>query len=413
MRGIEGTWLLTGEADREPIRDGAVVLDAHERVLALGPSAELRAHFADAAWERHAAILTPGLVNAHLHLELSALRGEVKGGYGFVPWLTSFLDARQRLSPEQDREAIDDAVGELLRTGTVAIGEVTNSLASVDGLRGVPILARVFHEVFGLRRETAKVMLGMAKQRRAEIALPANVSYTLAPHTPYTLHPDALRELVMEGTRDDHVTSLHLAEHAAERAFLMTGGGPFAEFMAMRDTTPLDWTAPAVDSVRHADAHGALGPNVMAVHVADARADEIALIAERRMPVVLCPRSNLFISVKLPPLTELLNAGIRPALGTDSLASSPSLDVLADAAALHARFSGVAPRVLFAMATSFGARALRLDHQVGALRVGLTPGVLAFDLLAPVADPERHVVSDARRPRRVLARPSAQIEARP
>lgn len=412
MRGITGSWLLTGEVDREPIRDGAVVLDDQGKVIAVGPSVELQARHHAARWETHNAVLTPGLVNAHTHLELSGLRGEVAGGHGFVPWLQKYLPANQRLKPSENREAIDDGVGELLRAGTVAVGDVSNSLASIDALRGVPMLARVFHEVFGLRRDTAETMLAMAKQRRAELgALPANVSYTLAPHTPYTLHPEVLKVLVREGVMNAP-TSLHLAEHPAERAFLMTGSGPFADFVSHGPFSPLDWNAPGLDSVRHADVCGALGPDVIAVHVTDARADEIALLAERGVPVVLCPRSNLFIEVKLPPLTEILAAGIQPGLGTDSLASCPSLDVLADAAALHARFPTVAPRLLLAMATSFGARALRLDHHVGALRVGLTPGVLAFAHEGPApSDPERFVIRDARRPRQVLSRPTTTIEA--
>lgn len=412
MRGIAGSWVLTGDAAQEPIRDGAVVLDDQERIVAVGPSEALKAQHGKARWESQRAILTPGLVNAHTHLELSGLRGEVTGGHGFVPWLQKYLPANQRLKPSENREAIDDGVGELLRSGTVAVGDVSNSLASIDALRGVPILARVFHEVFGLRRDTAETMLAMAKQHRATLEpLPSNVSCTLSPHTPYTLHPDYLRMLAREGSSQGP-TSLHLAEHPAERAFLMTGSGPFATFVQNGPFSPLDWQPPGVDAVRHADACGALGPDVIAVHVTDARPDEIALLAERRVPVVLCPRSNLFIEVKLPPLIDLLNAGIQPGLGTDSLASCPSLDVLADAASLHARFPSVAPRLLLAMATSFGAHALRLDHQVGALRVGLTPGVLALAHEGPApSDPERFVISDARRPRQVLSRPSKTIEA--
>lgn len=412
MRGIVGSWLLTGDVDREPIRDGAVVLDAQEQIVAVGPSAELKARHSSAQWESHAAVLTPGLVNAHTHLELSGLRGEVAGGHGFVPWVQKFIEARSRRKPEQDREAIDEGVGELLRSGTVAVGDVSNSLASIEALRDVPILARVFHEVFGMRRDTGETMLAMARQQRAELAvLPSNISYTLAPHTPWTLHPDLLSTLVRDGIVNPP-TSLHLAEHAAERAFLMTGGGPIGEFVRGGPFSPLDWEPPGLDPIRHADACGALRSDVIAVHVTDARPDEIALLAQRGVPVVLCPRSNLFIEVKLPPLSDLLSAGIQPGLGTDSLASCPSLDVLADAAALHARFPTVAPRLLLAMATSFGARALRLDHQVGALRVGLTPGVLAFQHEGPApSDPERFVIRDARRPRQLLSRPSKTLKA--
>jgi cytosine/adenosine deaminase-related metal-dependent hydrolase len=127
--------------------------------------------------------------------------------------------------------------------------------------------------------------------------------------------------------------------------------------------------------------------------------------------VVLCPRSNLHIEVLLPPLPQLLAAGVRPALGTDSLASSPSLDVLDEARALLARFPRVAPRVLLAMATSFGAEALGLGERVGRLVPGLSPGVVAFEHTgAAPADPERFVLSHAPLRRRVLARPSGPGE---
>lgn len=414
MRGIVGSWLLTGDPDREPIRDGAVVLDDSERVVAVGPANELRERYAEARWENHAAILTPGLVNAHTHLELSGLRGEVAGGHGFVPWVQKFMAARERLQPEHNRESIDDGVGELLRSGTVAVGDISNTLASVEALRGVPILARVFNEVFGMRRDTAEAMLVAARTRRNEIGeLPSNVTCTLAPHTPWTLHPEMLSTVVKEGLTHPP-TSLHLAEHASERAFLMSGGGPVGDWIRGAPFSPLDWEPPGTDAIRHAQERGALHPDVIAVHVTDARPEEIALLAERGVSVVLCPRSNLFIEVKLPPLTDLLKAGIQPGLGTDSLASCPSLDVLADAAALHARFASVSPRLLLSMATHFGARALKLDHQVGMLREGLVPGVLAFPHEGPApTDPERFVVSDARRPRQLLSRPARTLEAAP
>jgi cytosine/adenosine deaminase-related metal-dependent hydrolase len=124
--------------------------------------------------------------------------------------------------------------------------------------------------------------------------------------------------------------------------------------------------------------------------------------------VVLCPRSNLHIEVKLPPLLELLQAGILPGLGTDSLASCASLDVLEDARALFERFPSVAPRTLIAMATSFGAGVLDLSDRVGSLRPGLAPGVLAFEhAAAPPQDPERFVLSRAPLRRTRLAEPEA------
>jgi cytosine/adenosine deaminase-related metal-dependent hydrolase len=406
VRGIAASWLITGKPDEAPIAGGAVVLDARGVVLAVGAADDLRGSFPAARWSDERAILMPGLVNAHTHLELSALRGHTRSGGGFGPWVASMMEKRDALAPEQDVEAIDAAVSELLRAGTAAVGEVTNTLASVEALGSAPLLGRIFHEIFGMRRETADAMRGFARQARAGITLPANLSCVPAPHTLYSLHPAAARGIVDEARAAEGLTSLHLSEHAAERAFLRDGTGPFADFLRARNVSEADWAPPGCAPVEYAERLGVLGPDVLAVHLAATSADELARVAAARAPVVLCPRSNLFIELKLPPLYEMLAAGLEPALGTDSLASNTSLDVLAEASALKDRFPQVDPLKLLAMATWYGARALRLEHRVGALAKGLAPGVIAFDLDRTVDDPARHVLRSPPLPRRVLVRPA-------
>lgn len=408
MRGITATWLLLGDAESAPVRDGAVVLDDAERIVAVGPSSVLQRDFTAACWTRHEAVLTPGLVNAHTHLELSALRGEVPGGKGFVPWVDALVTTRAKHSPEADSEAIELGVSELLQAGVVLVGDVSNSLAAVDALGAVPMLGCVFHEVFGMRKDTGEVTLGLARQAKAaRQSWPANLRYALAPHTAYTLHPDVLREIV-HAADGGGLTSLHLAEHAAERAFLQTGGGAFADWLRTRNVSALDWTAPGCDPVRYAQRLGVLGPQLLVVHLCDAHPDELELVAAAKSPVVLCPRSNLHIELKLPPLLDLLRCGLRPALGTDSLASNASLDPLAEARALHQRFPTVSPRQLLAMATSYGAQALGYAALLGRLAPGLAPGVLAFEHSpgAAPSDPERYVIENAHAPRIMLSRPA-------
>jgi cytosine/adenosine deaminase-related metal-dependent hydrolase len=292
----------------------------------------------------------------------------------------------------------------------VAVGEVSNRLASSAVLSTLPIAGCVFHEVFGLRQDTAELTLGSARQERAQFgAWPAQLRYALAPHTVYTLHPAIARQILALVRADGGKarSSLHLAEHASERAFLQSGAGPFAEWLAARQTSPLDWQAPGCDPVQHAGDLGALAPDVIAVHLTDARPDEIRRIAQAGNPVVLCPRSNLHIELKLPPLLEILHAGIRPGLGTDSLASNASLDPLAEARALHQRFPSAPPAQLLAMASGWGAAALGWDGLLGRLEPGLFPGVIAFQHgPARPADPERFVLQNERAERQIVSRPN-------
>jgi cytosine/adenosine deaminase-related metal-dependent hydrolase len=328
-----------------------------------------------------------------VHLELSVLRGHTRSGGGFGPWVASMMQKRAELAPEQDLEAIDAGVSELLRAGTVAVGEVSNTLASVEALGSAPLLGRVFHEVFGMRRETAQAMRALAEQARRTIAhWPAQLSYALAPHTLYSLHPESARELADAARASGQRSSLHLSEHAAERAFLQDGTGPFADFLAARKVDPADWSPPGLSPIGYAQHLGMLRPDLLAVHLCAATREELALVVQAGAPAVLCPRSNLFIELKLPRLYDILELGLRPGLGTDSLASNTTLDVLAEASALRDRFPQADPGLLFSMACWYGAVALGLEHRVGALSPGLSPGLLAVDLERPVTDPLLHIL---------------------
>lgn len=406
--GLIGSWLLSGDADDAPIAAGGLVLDDKGCVLDVGPESALRARHPAVRFEKHAAVLTPGLVNAHTHLKLSALRGQVPGGRGFAPWVDGLVSLRARSKPELDGEAIDLGVSELLSYGVVAVGEVCNQLRSCEALAAVPLCASIFHEVFGMRRDAGEVMRGIAEQERAEYpGFPEHLRYALAPHTPYTMHPEVLRGLVAHAAASGIRTSLHLAEHAAERTFLATGQGPFADWVKSRGSSELDWEVPGLDPIRYVDELGLLGPQLIAVHLTDARPDELQLLAASGAQAVLCPRSNLHIELKLPPLLDILRAGLKPGLGTDSLASNSSLDPLAEARALRKRFPTVAPKLLLAMATSWGADALGFGKLLGRIVPQRYPGVLAFEhsASAPPADPAAFVLDQESARRQVLVRP--------
>jgi cytosine/adenosine deaminase-related metal-dependent hydrolase len=229
-----------------------------------------------------------------------------------------------------------------------------------------------------------------------------------APHTVYTTHPDAVRAVMADVRERGGRTSVHLAEHPAERNFLLYGSGPFAD-LAMRMRFPIDaFPVPHAGPISHAENLGLLAPDVLLVHLTDARADELDRVAASGAPVVLCPRSNLFIEVKLPPLLEMLKAGVVPALGTDSLASNASLDVLAEARALADRFPSVDKLQLVTMATAAGARALgRAD--MGRLAPGTRPGVLAVEgSVRPSDDPSAFVIREPANRRRWIARRSPE-----
>ena len=279
-------------------------------------------------------------------------------------------------------------------------------MSAVRPLARRGFVGRVFHEVFGIERGPLEQRVAdlprVVEEAVGEWPTP-DLAYTPTPHTLYTTHPDVVRRLAREARERGARISLHLAEHAAERRFLEHGDGPIPGWYETRlklRRDLLEW--PGKSPIALADELGALGPHVICVHLTDARPDELELVARRGAPVVFCPRSNLFIETRLPPLLAARAAGLLPALGTDSLASNASLDVLAEARALADRFPTMPARDLVRMATWEGARALGRED-VGRIARGARPGLFAIDG-DPGDDPCAFVLRSVRAPRRWILR---------
>jgi cytosine/adenosine deaminase-related metal-dependent hydrolase len=362
-----------------------VVLAKDGVVLDVGPASEIvprHGHGHGLQAERIPGVVMPGLINAHTHLELSALRGCVPGGAGFVPWVEALVGARLEVQPDEEGDAIVSAVSDLVSFGTVAVGEVTNSLAAVSELARQGLQGCIFHEVFGVGKDAVlRRVEGLREEALERLAhWPSDgLRYSMSPHTLYSTHPDAVRAILQVGRGREARMSLHLAEHPAERRALEQGDGPILRWYKERlKLTPAEDFWPHQGPVHYADTLGALAEDVILVHLADAREAELARVAERGAPVVLCPRSNLYIETRLPPVLAMRAAGLAPALGTDSLASNGSLDVLAEARALADRFPSVPAAEWLTMATWNGAKVLG-RRDLGRVAVGARPGLFALE----------------------------------
>jgi len=400
--------------DGASLRDAAVLVSEAGDVLDVGDAGTLLPRHQGAKIERVRGVVFPGLVNAHTHLELSALRGRVSGGQGFVRWVDEFVGHRAEVDAADERAGVERAVSDLDAFATAAVGDVGNRLGAVHALARAGIGGCFFHEVFGAQEESlrrAVAALAAARDEAVGAWPTSDLTYAVAPHTLYTTHPAVVRDLVARAAREGVVTSLHLAEHASERRALEMADGPMVEWLHLRTkgaTDAFPW--PRKGPVAAADDLGALGPRVLSVHVTDANESEIRLLAERNASVVLCPRSNLMIELELPPLLALRAAGIHAALGTDSLASNASLDVLAEARALADRFPTVPASELVRMATWNGARALGRPD-LGRIAKGARPGIASIVAelgdLAPAAFLLHHVtLGRSWVSRRAVGRPS-------
>jgi cytosine/adenosine deaminase-related metal-dependent hydrolase len=399
--------------DEDDLLDGAVVLDEAHRVLDVGPAAEVLPRHAGAPITRVHGVVAPFLVNAHTHVELSALRGKVPGGHGFVPWVDKLVTSRPFLTEEDESEGISTAVEQLSAAATSAVGEVTNGLTAARALANAGMSVVLFHEMFGVLEEpatkAARDLLETAKKWRADIAAePAlrRVRHTPSPHTLYTTHASAVR-ILCDAARDAGARiTIHLAEHPAERSAIELGSGPSVAWMQSRLRIPeAALSFPRRPLFDVAAELGVLRDNTLLVHLTDARPQELARVRDSGAFPVLCPRSNLYIETRLPPLLSMLELGLEPALGTDSLASNTSLDVLAEARALRDRFSGVPASRLLRMATWNGARALDFQS-LGRIARGASPGVFAVSGDLAGGTPSSFLLSHVSAARERLAPPN-------
>jgi cytosine/adenosine deaminase-related metal-dependent hydrolase len=195
---------------------------------------------------------------------------------------------------------------------------------------------------------------------------------------------------------------LHLAESPDEQRFLSSADGPWRAFLASRGLGQVAFQAAGTSAVRYADSLGILRPGLLAVHCVQADVAECRLLAERGVSVAVCPRSNRFLGVGVAPVAELLAAGVNVCVGTDSLSSSPSLDVLDDLRALHAALPGLTPAALLELATRNGARALGLAD-LGTLEAGKTAALAFLPAERRIKDPLAYLLHGAARATRLAA----------
>jgi aminodeoxyfutalosine deaminase len=404
MRVISARWVIPVE--RPLLAEGAIALEDDGTIRAVGPRDEVRRAAPDAPEERAQGVLVPGLINAHCHLELSALADAVPGGAGLVPWARQLMKAVVETSHEARQQAALDAARAAVRLGTAAIGDVGNSLDAAPAIGDAGMAGVLFHELVGSRETATGDALGDAARERDDASphWPAALEYVPAPHAPYSVGADLFRRIFAAAAVAGRATSVHVAEDPDEIALLRDGTGRWPAVLRAMGVDPSS-RVPGRSPVAYLAQLGAFdGPAPpLLVHMVHADAEDRRLAAQAGATVVLCPRSNLHIGGRLPDVTGLLEDGLTLAIGTDSLASAPDLSLWGEMATLAAHFPSVPGDVWIAAATRNGARALGLPG-LGTLMPGQRPGVLDV-LVDDLAAPVESLVRDSTPSLRWVARP--------
>jgi cytosine/adenosine deaminase-related metal-dependent hydrolase len=376
-----------------PIRDGWVAVDGG-RIVALGSRA---ADDGTDAIDVGRAIVLPALANAHTHLELSYLRDEVPPASQFVTWIRGVMAARRSRPDPRAPEilaAVDRAIEELRACGTALVGDITNTLVTFDPLRHSALGGVVFYELIRFNPADPAALVDAAAEALAALPASDRVKASLAAHAPYSVAPLVFRAIRERLDRDPFTPcSVHLSESAEEVEFIETGGGPWRALLDEVGVWDSSWTPPGVSPVQFLDEAGFLRADVLAVHGVQMTLDDLGRLKARGATVVACPRSNGHTGAGAPPIQDFYDAGVRVAIGTDSLASAPDLNVFAELATMRALAPGVPASALLASATLEGARALGFGADYGSIEPGKRAALIAVDLPPDPGDVEEYLVS--------------------
>jgi len=379
---LSADWVLT--MDGAPLRGGAVVIDGGGRILEVAEaqgrsdgegSASLRP--SDAA-PTHT-VLLPGLVNAHSHLELTGLGGKVTED-DFPAWIAHLVRLWRERQPSEYLDAARQGVRDSWAMGVTTVadcGATGSVLQALSELGGSGI---AYHEVFGPAEEQADAALEAWAFRLKELRRFETPRARLgaSPHAPYTVSGPLYRMAVAHARKESLPIAVHVAESPLETEFVRDGAGGFAESLRSRGLKP---EARGLSPVAWLDHHGVFGPDVVAIHCCTVDGDDIDLLAQRGAAVAHCPRSNRRHHRIDAPLAQLLGAGLRVGVGTDSVASVSPLDVLAEAREAR-KLGGLSAQEALALVTVGAARAIGLGQEVGSLSEGKWGDVVAVTVPA-------------------------------
>ena len=388
---VTARWVLP--VSGEPIARGAVLVGGDGRIAAVGPDAAVPRPARREDVALGAAALLPGFVNAHTHLELTALRGLVRG-LPFVDWIRTVRAIKYALDPAVFRASARWGVLESFAAGITTSGDTGTTLQAAAAFADLHARGVAYHEVFGPDpKQCAQSVAGLeAALQRLEPFRSERVTVGVSPHAPYTVSDELLRAVTAVAARRRLRTATHTAESVEERVLMEEGRGPFADDLRARGIA----VSPRGTTIAWLERSGYLALRPLLIHCVTAAADDLARAHRAGATVVHCPWSNAMLGHGRADFAAMRRLGLAVGLGTDSVAAGGGHDLLAVArqAALGLDAGrGLTPREMLRLLTADGAAALGLED-VGTLTAGAWGDLTAVRLDAPAsiaAEPEEAV----------------------
>ncbi|MDR0558889.1 MAG: amidohydrolase family protein [Prevotellaceae bacterium] len=365
MRYISGHYVFTGS---EFIKNGIVEVDS-DGIIA-GLSSTGRTVSEKAGVEFYNGIIMPGLVNAHCHLELSNMKGIIPEHQGMSDFCKHVM-LHRNINPDERYSAMRDADKFMENEGIVAVGDISNTEASIEVKKNSRLTYRSFIETFGLNPDKADGIIDRAKNLQ-KIFEQNGLSASITPHAPYSLSEKLLLLSVNE-SNNARIASIHNMESLDEMELFETKRGKMRNlFGDYVDLFIYSYDSSMQRSVEYI----AFETDLLLIHNTFVNIHDLKKINTDRMTFVLCPASNLYIENRLPDINLFLENNLKVAVGTDGLSSNTNLSILNELKILNSHFPQIGLHSLLRWATLNGAQALKLDSELGSFSVNRRPGIL-------------------------------------
>ena len=365
-RRLAARWLIpaTGSA----IEFGALLIGPDGRIQAVGSDKDVPRPSDIPSEEFDDAVLLPGLINTHTHLELTGFEDQVREP-DFSAWIRRLREVKTTRTPAEYLEAARKGLSASLAAGVTTVADTGDSGAVIQALAESDAAGVAYQEVFGPHPDQLDESLAGLQRRVSHLNRWATgrVRLGVSPHAPYTVSGPLLRAVAHWAAAERLPMAVHLAESRAEVDFLGRGTGAFAHAWQARGIPLPDWEGGT--PVEWLARHDGLTARTLCIHAVQLQPSDVGALARSGAAVAHCPLSNEAHGHGTAPLATLLAAGVRVGLGTDSVVSVGRLDLMAEARAARAR-AGMGAEEVLELCTVAGARALGLDAETGSLQVG-------------------------------------------
>ena len=371
------------------------------------------------------AVLLPGLVNVHTHLDYTVMRGLLED-IAFFPWIRELTMRKAALIQEDWRASAILGAAEAVAGGVTTIGDCTDSGAACLGAKILGMRGIIYQEVFGIDelRSVSEIVAELVDKvaRLRDETRGTALHIGISPHSPYTVRPALMQALAELAQSETLPVCIHAAESRAEAELLLSGTGVIAEMFTRRN---IDWSVPKRSTVAYLDSFGILGSQTLLVHGVQASAGDRDIVRERGAAWAHCPKSNAKLGNGVAPLGILADIRhkegaaqntatgfasqprVHIGLGSDSVASNNTMDLFEEMRfavlmqrAARRKIEAMTAREAVEMATIGGARALNLDAEIGSLTPGKRADLCAVRLSdlhsLPAYDPYNALVYAAR-----------------